>query len=78
MTIFNPPRTRAANPKYRICKVCGETYNVSATAPNVQHYICEPCTIKAQKQRLRAERSRHGKSIKDMAGSRKEKAEKVI
>ena len=78
MTIFNPPRTRAANPKYRICKICGETYNVSATAPNVQHYICEPCAIKAQKQRLRAERSRHGKSIKNMAGPGKEKAEKVI
>ena len=78
MTIFNPPRTRAANPKYRICKACGETYNVSATAPNVQHYICEPCAIKAQKQRLRAERSRHGKSIKNMEGSRKEATARVV
>lgn len=31
------------NPRYRVCSVCGNRWNVSVLDPNVKKYVCPKC-----------------------------------
>jgi hypothetical protein len=37
-------------PTYRLCRKCGETWNVSCVHPGDKIYICPVCTWKKRKE----------------------------
>ena len=37
-------------PVYRVCRTCGERWNVSCIYPGQKKYICPICTFRARKK----------------------------